>query len=88
MSTASREAGEIIDAVAAAGIVGAGGAGFPSHVKAAAGAGIIIANGAECEPLLHSDKHLLLNHAETVIDGLELVCDAADCSRAYIALGW
>ena len=44
-----------------AGVVGAGGAGFPSHVKASSKVEFVIANGAECEPLLHKDLELLVH---------------------------
>ncbi len=52
------------------GVVGAGGAGFPSHVKFRAKADTIILNAAECEPLLHKDKELLRAYPDEVIDGL------------------
>ena len=45
----------LIDQVRLAGVVGAGGGGFPAHVKLGSKAEIVIANGAECEPLLHKD---------------------------------
>ena len=45
----------IVDKVREAGIVGAGGAGFPTHVKINADVGRVLANGASCEPLLMSD---------------------------------
>jgi len=47
-----------------AGFVGAGGAGFPAHVKANAQVEYVIANGAECEPLLHKDFELMLHYPE------------------------
>ncbi len=47
--------GTTVTAIQRAGVVGAGGAGFPSHVKAAASADVVLANGAECEPLLRAD---------------------------------
>ena len=50
---AAADSRSIIDLVREAGVVGAGGAGFPTHVKLAAKADLVIANGAECEPLLH-----------------------------------
>ncbi|MDY7040869.1 MAG: electron transport complex protein RnfC, partial [Chloroflexota bacterium] len=49
---------QIVENVKAAGVVGAGGAGFPTHVKIAAHVDTVIANGAECEPLLGCDQHL------------------------------
>ena len=44
-----------------AGVIGAGGAGFPTYVKAKAKTEIVIANGAECEPLIHKDYELMLH---------------------------
>ena len=46
-----------------AGVVGAGGAGFPTYVKAQSKAEIVLANGTECEPLLYKDTSLMLAHA-------------------------
>ena len=50
---------EFIAAVKAAGVVGAGGAGFPTHVKLDAKAEYVLVNGAECEPLLRVDQILM-----------------------------
>ncbi len=58
-----------VEDVAAAGVVGAGGAGFPTHVKLAAAADTVLINAAECEPLLHKDKEVLRQHADAVIEG-------------------
>ena len=49
----------LADQVRSAGVVGAGGAGFPAHVKAASQVEYILANGAECEPLMHKDAELM-----------------------------
>ncbi len=51
------------------GIVGAGGGGFPAHVKFKARVSMLIANAAECEPLLHKDKELLHHHVRAVPAG-------------------
>ena len=56
-----------------AGIVGAGGAGFPSHVKLAEGADTLVVNGAECEPYLTADHRLMLEKAADIIDGIRLM---------------
>lgn len=58
------------DNIRDAGVVGCGGAGFPAHVKAGAKADTAIANGAECEPLLHKDLELLSSDPEPVVKGL------------------
>lgn len=52
------------------GIVGAGGGGFPTAVKLRAAVPTVIVNGAECEPLLHKDKELLLHEAAPMLRGL------------------
>ena len=53
-----------------AGVVGAGGAGFPTHVKLAGKADTVVINAAECEPLLHKDKEVLRDYADDVLEGL------------------
>ncbi|PKU24092.1 4Fe-4S dicluster domain-containing protein [Telmatospirillum siberiense] len=73
-------------AVKAAGIVGEGGAGFPAHVKYAAEAETVIANGCECEPLLHTDQHHMLHHAERIVRALDWLKEAAGAKRGVIAL--
>ncbi len=52
-----------------AGVVGAGGAGFPTHVKLAGKADTVLVNAAECEPLLHKDKEVLRACVDEVIEG-------------------
>jgi Na+-translocating ferredoxin:NAD+ oxidoreductase RnfC subunit len=56
--------------IAEAGVVGAGGAGFPTHVKLSGKADTLLLNAAECEPLLHKDKEILREYADTVIEGM------------------
>lgn len=77
---------QIVEKVKAAGVVGAGGAGFPTHVKIAARVDTVIANGAECEPLLHCDQHLMAAQASEVVQGLRLVVQASGAQRGVIAL--
>jgi len=76
----------IADRVREAGIVGAGGAGFPAHVKFESAADTVIANGAECEPLLQCDKAVMRERTEKVLRGLSLLAEAASAERAVIAL--
>ncbi len=76
----------LADKIRAAGVVGAGGAGFPAHVKASSRAEIVIANGAECEPLLKVDQQIMAAQAAEVVEGLELFREAVGASRAVIAL--
>jgi RnfABCDGE-type electron transport complex C subunit len=77
---------EIIEKVKDAGVVGAGGAGFPTHVKLEAKIEYVIANGAECEPLLRIDQQLMAFQADKVIKGLELVMEATGAKKGFIAL--
>ncbi len=73
------------DKVFNAGIVGCGGAGFPTHVKYNANPEHLIINAAECEPLLRTDRYIMLNFADRIIAGCEAVCaqlGAKDCTIA------
>ncbi|MHA1449061.1 MAG: 4Fe-4S dicluster domain-containing protein, partial [Candidatus Hodarchaeales archaeon] len=64
----------------------AGGAGFPAHVKLKAKVSTYIANGAECEPLLHVDQQLMSLHPDLVVKGLQLAMSSTGASRGIIAL--
>ena len=68
---------EILDKVKAAGIVGMGGAGFPTHVKLTVKEpekiNYIIANGAECEPYITCDDQLMRSCAGEIVEGLEII---------------
>jgi len=78
---------ELMRRVREAGVVGAGGAGFPTHVKlAATGIDTVIANGAECEPMLRCDQQLMAAHPDLVVRGMELVVEAVGAGRGLIAL--
>jgi Na+-translocating ferredoxin:NAD+ oxidoreductase RnfC subunit len=55
------------------GVVGAGGAGFPTEVKAASRAEFVLANGAECEPLLHKDLEIMSHYPAEICAGMEIM---------------
>lgn len=76
----------IIEAVRLAGVVGAGGAGFPTHVKLSAQADIVIVNGAECEPLLRVDQQLLVLERDLLLIGLALAMESTGAREGVIAL--
>ena len=76
----------LADLVRDAGVIGAGGGGFPTHVKVAAQADTVVANGAECEPLLHKDTQLLIRQAARVVAGLRLSMQAVGAARGVIGL--
>lgn len=67
-------------------MVGSGGAGFPTHVKAQSKVEIVIANGAECEPLLHKDLELLINEPDKVIHGLRLMMQSTGAKKGIIGV--
>jgi Na+-translocating ferredoxin:NAD+ oxidoreductase RnfC subunit len=77
---------DIVSSVFNAGIVGAGGGGFPTHVKLQAKVDAVLANGSECEPLLLSDKTLMKTKADDVVEGLTLAMKATGATRGIIAV--
>lgn len=79
-------AGVTVEQIAEAGIVGAGGAGFPTHVKLKAQVDTVLLNGAECEPLLHKDKEILKHFTAEVIDGLALAKELVGARRAVVGV--
>lgn len=76
----------IVDQVRAAGVVGAGGAGFPTHVKLDAKVDTYICNAAECEPLLYKDQELMRLSAEAMIRGMRMGMEATGATRGVIAV--
>jgi len=68
------------------GVVGAGGAGFPTHIKVANKCDVVIGNGTECEPLLSNDKYIIEKEGEEVVKGLELVMQSTGAKKGIIAL--
>lgn len=77
---------DLVKAVRDAGVVGAGGAGFPAHVKVAARVDTVIANGVECDPLLQCDQRLMERHADQVVEGLRLAMEATGATRGIVAI--
>ena len=76
---------DVLEAIRNAGVVGAGGAGFPTHVKLNVNAQRVIVNGAECEPLLRVDQLSMQREADKLVRGLELAMEAAHASDGVIA---
>ncbi len=75
-----------IEKVRAAGIVGAGGAGFPTDVKLNAKAEYLIINAAECEPLIETDKYICREYAEEVVAGTLMAAEQIGAEKVVIAL--
>ncbi|MBM3851659.1 MAG: NADH dehydrogenase subunit [Verrucomicrobia bacterium] len=76
----------LVDRVRLAGVVGAGGGGFPTHVKLAATADTVIANGAECEPLLHKDAAVMEAQAAGMIRGMLLSMEAVKARAGIVGI--
>jgi Na+-translocating ferredoxin:NAD+ oxidoreductase RnfC subunit len=77
---------DIVDKVRAAGVVGAGGAGFPTHVKLQFEVKMVLGNGASCEPLLNSDPYLMVHQSDLVLDGLLTVMNCTGSDKGTICL--
>lgn len=69
-----------------AGVVGAGGGGFPTHIKAKSSAEFILANGAECEPLIHKDFELMKNFPEEIVAGMVLMKESVKAKKGYFGI--
>ena len=76
----------LIDQIRDAGVVGAGGAGFPTDRKLSCKAEIFIVNGIECEPLLRTDRHVMELHAPEIVRTVRAIRDHLGAKRAVIAL--
>ena len=76
----------LADKVRQAGVVGAGGGGFPTHVKLGAKAEVVIANGAECEPLLHKDAVTMEESAADMVRGMQLAIEAVGAREGVVGV--
>jgi len=79
---------EIREIVFNAGIVGMGGAAFPTHIKLTPPKALetLIINGAECEPYLAGDYRLMIEKTEEIIKGIELIRKCLNSEKVYIAI--
>lgn len=77
---------EIYDKIRDAGVVGAGGAGFPTHVKADCEAEFVLVNGAECEPLLRVDQQMMAFYGKDLLEGLRALMRCVGAKEGVIFL--
>lgn len=68
------------------GVVGAGGAGFPTYIKLSSLVDTFIVNGAECEPLLYKDEEILLNFFDDFLNGVQLIRECVKAKRVFIGI--
>jgi electron transport complex protein RnfC len=89
-TSSSASADEIIAAIQDAGIVGLGGAAFPTHVKLKVPEGkevdTVIINGVECEPYLTTDHRVMLEQQSDIFAGIRYVLSVSGAERAIIAI--
>ena len=79
----------IVERIKSAGITGMGGAGFPTFIKLTpknAVAECVILNGVECEPYITADYRLMMEHAEEIVVGLQLLMKAVGVTKGYIGI--
>lgn len=81
---------EILNRIKESGVVGMGGAGFPTHVKLApkdpSKIEYILVNGAECEPYITSDYRRMIEEPEKVVKGLQVILTLFDSAKGYICI--
>ncbi|MBR2466613.1 MAG: SLBB domain-containing protein [Clostridia bacterium] len=77
---------ELRELMKEAGLVGAGGAGFPSYAKLNEGAKTLVINGSECEPLLYTDYAILERELDTVLTGIKTVLDGTGIKNALLCV--
>lgn len=77
---------DIVDKVRAAGVVGAGGAGFPTHIKLQFEVQQVLGNGASCEPLLMSDPYLVEHQTDLILKGLSTVMECTNAGKGTICI--
>lgn len=77
---------DVLNQVREAGVIGAGGAGFPTHAKLNATAEYILLNGAECEPLLRVDQQLLALYPDAIITGFAAAGHQVQAKQAIIGI--
>ncbi len=68
------------------GVVGAGGAGFPTHVKMSSKVDTFLINGAECEPLMHKDRELLTHFSKELVEGIKIAYKTLGAKKAVIGI--
>ena len=77
---------DLLEKIKEAGIIGAGGAGFPTHIKLKSNANYILLNSAECEPLLRVDQQLLEFKTKEVIKGFYMASELVGATKAIIGI--
>ena len=77
---------ELKSALQEAGVVGAGGAGFPTYAKLSEDADTVLLNAAECEPLTKVDRQLLIQNVREILGGMQLLVETLGANEGIIAV--
>lgn len=77
---------DIAEKIKSAGVVGAGGGGFPTHIKAQSQVEYVLVNGAECEPLIHKDVELMMRDSATILCGLQALMTATGATKGIVGI--
>ena len=77
---------DLLEQIYKAGVVGAGGAGFPAHIKLKCNVEYLLVNAAECEPLIETDKYIMRHNAEEIIEALGLMAPLVGADKVIIAI--
>lgn len=75
-----------LDDIERLGIIGAGGAGFPTHVKLNSRPDTVIVNAAECEPLVHKDMEVILHYSDPLLKGLTTVMELTGAREGIVGI--
>ncbi|MEK6266475.1 MAG: proton-conducting membrane transporter, partial [Clostridium sp.] len=77
---------ELLEQIYKAGVVGAGGAGFPTHIKLKCKVEYLLVNAAECEPLIETDKYIMRHNADEIIKALDVMATLVGADKVKIAI--
>ena len=77
---------DLLESIRDAGVIGAGGAGFPTHVKLGSKADYLLMNGAECEPLSRADQYIMDVYPDEVIKGFAIAKEICQADKAIIGI--
>jgi Na+-translocating ferredoxin:NAD+ oxidoreductase RnfC subunit len=69
-----------------AGVVGAGGAGFPTHIKAKSKVEFVLVNGAECEPLINKDYEMMVNFPDEIVIGVKEMMNSTQAKKSFFGI--
>ena len=76
----------LVEMVRNAGVIGCGGAGFPTDVKLDTNADYLLINGMECEPMLRTDRYLMINKADAIVSAASCMGESIGADEIIIGI--